>query len=116
MRLSRFFQIKEKLRLDLSVDAFNMLNRPNVDEVTSVYGAAVFCGSGPIPSRYKDAGTKATQTDAIAFDTGTGRPTCPLEFGSDAGAACAEFAFRHAADDVEPEAISVRSEVLVLVS
>ncbi len=80
-RISRYFQIKEKLRLDLMVDAFNVLNRPNVDEVTSVYGAAVFCGSGAMPTRYKDAGTRDTQNQAIAFDTGTGGPTCPLNLG-----------------------------------
>jgi hypothetical protein len=78
LRLSRYFQIRERLRLDLMVDAFNVLNRPNVDEVTSVYGAAVFCGSGPVPMRYKDAGTVATEQEAIAFDTGAGPPTCPL--------------------------------------
>src|SRR5271170_511356 len=81
LRLSRYFEIKEKLRLDLMVDAFNVLNRPNVDEVTSVYGAAVFCGTGPIPTHYKDAGTANTQAQAIAFDTGTGGPTCPLSLG-----------------------------------
>ena len=41
-------RLKEGLRLDLSVDAFNFLNRSNVDEVTSVYGSPVFCG-GAIP-------------------------------------------------------------------
>ena len=81
LRLSRYFEIKEKLRVDLMVDAFNVLNRPNVDEVTSVYGAAVFCGSGPQPMHYKDSGTAATQAQAIAFDTGTGPPTCPLSLG-----------------------------------
>src|SRR3984885_11082231 len=77
LRVSRYFQFRERYRLDLMVDAFNVLNRPNVDEVTSVYGAAVFCGSGAIPQRYRDAGTIATQNQAIAFDTGTGPPTCP---------------------------------------
>ena len=31
--------------------------------------------------RYKDAGTRDTQNQAIAFDTGTGGPTCPLNLG-----------------------------------
>ena len=61
MRVSRYFQFKERYTLNLMVDAFNLLNRPNVDEVTSVYGAAVFCAS-QVPGRYKDAGTHATQT------------------------------------------------------
>jgi outer membrane receptor protein involved in Fe transport len=81
LRLSRYFEIKEKLRLDLMVDAFNVLNRPNVDEVTSVYGAAVFCGSGPIPAHYKDAGSAATQAEANAFNSappGTVPPVCPV--------------------------------------
>jgi len=81
LRVSRYFQFRERYRLDLMVDAFNVLNRPNVDEVTSVYGAAVFCGSSAIPQRYKDAGTVAAQNQAIAFDTGTGPPTCPLNLG-----------------------------------
>ncbi len=81
LRLSRYFEIKEKLRLDLMMDAFNVLNRPNVDEVTSVYGAAVFCGTGPMPNHYKDAGTAATQAEANAFNSGTGPPTCPLNLG-----------------------------------
>jgi outer membrane receptor protein involved in Fe transport len=75
LRVARYFEFKERYRLDLMVDAFNVLNRANVDEVTSVYGAAVFCG--PVPGRYNDAATRATQAAAIAFDTGAGPPTCP---------------------------------------
>src|SRR5271156_2451345 len=74
-RVSRYFQFRERYRLDLSVDAFNVLNRANVDEVTSVYGAAVFCG--PVPGRYNDAATLETQAAANAFDAGSGPPTCP---------------------------------------
>jgi hypothetical protein len=59
MRLSRYFKLTEKLRLDLAIDIFNLLNRPNVDEVTSVYGSPVFCGA--IPKNYKDATTLAIQ-------------------------------------------------------
>jgi len=80
LRLSRYFEIREKMRLDLMVDAFNVLNRPNVDEVTSVYGAAVFCGTGPIPTHYKDIGTRDVQAEAAAFAAG-GPPSCPLDLG-----------------------------------
>ncbi|MGD0957616.1 MAG: carboxypeptidase regulatory-like domain-containing protein [Candidatus Acidiferrales bacterium] len=59
LHLGRYFQLREGLKLDLSVDAFNVLNRPNVDEVTSVYGSPVFCGA--IPKHYRDATTLAIQ-------------------------------------------------------
>jgi outer membrane receptor protein involved in Fe transport len=77
LRISRYFQIRERLRLDLMLDAFNLLNRPNVDEVTSVYGAAVICGGTAVPKNFKDKATIETQQQAIAFDNGTGGPTCP---------------------------------------
>ena len=52
LRLSRFIKITERLRLALAVDAFNLLNRANVDEVTTVYDAPDFVGS--VPRHYKD--------------------------------------------------------------
>jgi outer membrane receptor protein involved in Fe transport len=52
LRLSRFFAFSEHTKLTLAVDAFNLLNRTNVDEVNSVYGAADFLG--PIPRQYGD--------------------------------------------------------------
>ena len=66
LRVSRYFQISEKLRLDLMVDAFNVLNRANVDEVTSIYGP-VFCGANPvIPKHYNDAATLAIQSGSVS--------------------------------------------------
>ena len=66
-RISRYFQIREKIRVDLSVDAFNALNRKNVDEVTSVYGSPVFCGTTPaIPLHYNDAVSQAIQQQAAS--------------------------------------------------
>lgn len=64
LRLSRSFRINEKANLLVAMDAFNLLNRANVDEVTTVYGAADFIGG--IPNSYKD---------------GVGSPVNPL-FGS----------------------------------
>jgi hypothetical protein len=52
LRLSRTLRFSERLQLVLSVDAFNALNRANVDEVFSVYGAPDFIG--PVPRHYKD--------------------------------------------------------------
>lgn len=67
LRISRYFQFKEKYRLEASVDAFNVLNRTNVDEVTSVYGSPVFCGASPaVPKHYKDAATLAIETGAAS--------------------------------------------------
>ncbi len=75
LRISRYFMTRERYRLDLMVDAFNLLNRPNVDEVTSVYGVAAICGGTATPKNYKDAATLETQAQAIAFANG-GPPTC----------------------------------------
>jgi hypothetical protein len=64
LRLSRFFQIKEGMKLDLIFDAFNVLNRPNVDEVFSVYGSPILCGT--VPRHYKDAASLAIEKGQVA--------------------------------------------------
>jgi hypothetical protein len=70
-RLSRNFHLRERMQMNLAFDAFNLLNRPNVDEVTSVYGSPVFCGTTPtIPQHYNDATTRAIQQQAAST-------TCP---------------------------------------
>jgi len=48
MRLSRAIHFDERRRLNLSIDAFNLFNRANVDEVFSVYGAPDFIGAPPV--------------------------------------------------------------------
>jgi outer membrane receptor protein involved in Fe transport len=70
MRVSRVFQISERLKLDLSFDAFNLLNRQNVDEVFSVYGSPVFCGA--VPAHIGDAASVAIQRNAASA-------VCPTE-------------------------------------
>jgi outer membrane receptor protein involved in Fe transport len=70
LRVSRYFQIRERMRLDLSFDAFNVLNRGNVDEVNSIYGSPVFCGA--VPQHYNDATTRAIQSGG-----GTACPSAP---------------------------------------
>jgi Carboxypeptidase regulatory-like domain/TonB dependent receptor-like, beta-barrel len=71
-RIGHSFQLRENLKLELAVDAFNALNRANVDEVTSVYGSPVFCGA--IPKHYRDA-------TSLAIENGTG-PGCPVGDGA----------------------------------
>jgi hypothetical protein len=52
VRLSKSFRFRERQRIDFAVDAFNAFNRPNVNEVTSVYGAPIFLAG--VPNHYKD--------------------------------------------------------------
>ena len=75
LRLSRDFHFTERVRMNLAFDAFNVLNRPNVDEVTSVYGSPVFCGTPPvIPRKYNDSITRAIQA-------GSASTACPVGNG-----------------------------------
>jgi Carboxypeptidase regulatory-like domain/TonB dependent receptor len=67
LRVARAFKLPENRQVELSVDAFNLFNRPNVDEVTSVYGSPIFCGTTPtVPGRYKDATTIAIEQGALS--------------------------------------------------
>jgi hypothetical protein len=75
LRVSRVFHFTERMQMNLAFDAFNVLNRPNVDEVTSVYGSPVFCGASPvIPRQYNDSTTRAIQQGAAST-------ACPIGDG-----------------------------------
>jgi hypothetical protein len=52
LRLQRLFKITERLKLNGSVEALNVLNRVNVQDVDQVYGAGEF--EGPIPRSFGD--------------------------------------------------------------
>jgi hypothetical protein len=69
------------LRLELMVDAFNLFNRPNVDEVTSVYGTYNFCG-GLVPHSYQDAASIAVQHVASGACPVAGPPVANPLFGT----------------------------------
>ncbi len=64
LRVSRHFQLTERMRLDFMFDAFNLLNRQNIDEVFSVYGSPIFCG--PVPQHYGDAASLQAQAGQAA--------------------------------------------------
>jgi len=55
LRLQRLFSFSERLKLNGSVEALNVLNRVNVQDVDQVYGAGEF--SGTIPQSYGDGVT-----------------------------------------------------------
>jgi hypothetical protein len=76
LRVARAIHVTERVQMELAFDAFNVLNRPNVDEVTSVYGSPVFCGATPaIPRHYKDATT-------LAIEQQQGSTACPAGDGA----------------------------------
>src|SRR5271168_3362397 len=81
LRLGRYFKISERVKVDLAIDVLNLFNRPNVDEVTSVYGSPVFCGA--VPKRYKDSTTIGIQngTASCAAQQVTGAPGNWLALG-----------------------------------
>ncbi len=86
LRLTRYFHFKERYTLNASVDAFNVLNRANVDEVQSVYGSPVFCGASPvIPKRYRDSISTAIEQGSASVSCAsqqfTGNPGAWLALG-----------------------------------
>ncbi len=52
IRLQREFPFTERIRGEISAEAFNLFNRPNVEDVDHVYGAPDFVG--PVPKEFGD--------------------------------------------------------------
>ncbi len=82
LRVSRFFQLNERIKADFVFDAFNLLNRQNIDEVATVYGSPVFCGA--VPQHYGDAASLTVQQSASV---------CPTEANLEASGAIPPSAF-----------------------
>ena len=81
IRLSQAFKFKERQRIDVAIDAFDLFNRPNVNEVTSVYGTYDFC-SGQVPHNYKDATSWAIQKVSVFGCPVAGPPVPNPNFGA----------------------------------
>jgi hypothetical protein len=77
LRLSRMFHFHEHFGLNLSLDAFNVFNRQNVNEVTSVYGGGTidFCGAQPM--HYNDAASLAIEHGTVSCPAGNGGAPAP---------------------------------------
>ena len=72
LRIARTIHFNERVGVLLAVDAFNLLNRANVNEVTSVYGGGTIDFCGAVPTRYKDAASRAIQAGTVACPAGNG--------------------------------------------
>src|SRR3989454_7220839 len=82
IRLSRTINLqREGKRLELAADAFNLLNRANVDEVVGVYGTYNLCG-GQQAREYKDAASRAIQAGQVASCPAAGPPVPNPLFGT----------------------------------
>ena len=81
LRLSQAIKFREKQKIDVALDVFNALNRPNVNEVTSVYGTYNFC-NGEVPVRYKDAVSRAIQSVTVGSCPAAGPPVPNPSFGA----------------------------------
>ena len=55
VRVQRVFKVREKLQAEASGEVFNLFNRPNVNSIDTVYGAASFLG--PVPQSFGDGVT-----------------------------------------------------------
>ena len=85
--LGREFHFGESKSLALGMDAFNFLNHPNVQEVSSVYGSPVFCGASPvIPRHYNDSVSRAIQAGQVSCATQIAANTGPDGLGFNGGA------------------------------
>jgi outer membrane receptor for ferrienterochelin and colicin len=84
IRLSRKIYFQEKRNLEVAFDAFNLFNRANVNEVTSVYGGGTFDFCGAVPHRYKDAASRAIEQGTVGCDPATngGAPAPNSLFGT----------------------------------
>jgi hypothetical protein len=52
LRVQRVIPISERFKAELSVESFNLFNRPNVEDVDHVYGLPDFVG--PVPKKFGD--------------------------------------------------------------
>ena len=77
VRAAYMFHFRESRSVQLAVDAFNVFNRPNVDEVTSVYGGGTIDFCGAVPQHYKDAASTAIQTGQVTCPAGNGGAPAP---------------------------------------
>lgn len=84
VRLSRSLAFSERKKLEVAVDAFDVFNRQNINEVTSVYGGGTIDFCGATPQHYNDAASLAIQRGLVSCNpvTNGGAPFPNPLFGT----------------------------------
>jgi len=77
LRLSRTVHFSERTKLELAFDAFNVFNRQNINEVTSVYGGGTVDFCGGTPTHFGDAASLAIQQGTVSCPAGNGGAPTP---------------------------------------
>lgn len=77
LRVARAIRFTERARLELAFDAFNLFNRQNINEVTSVYGGGTIGFCGAIPQQYGDAASLAIQQGTVGCPANNGGAPAP---------------------------------------
>lgn len=77
LRLSRTLHFSERTKLELAFDAFNVFNRQNINEVTSVYGGGTVHFCGGTPTHFGDAASLAIQQGTVSCPAGNGGAAVP---------------------------------------
>ncbi len=71
VRVAYNINLAERKKLQVAFDAFNVFNRQNVDEVTSVYGGGTIDFCGTPPTHFGDAASLAIQKVSVGCDAAT---------------------------------------------
>ena len=71
VRLSRSLALSERKKLEVAVDAFDVFNRQNINEVTSVYGGGTIDFCGATPQHYNDSASLAIQRGLVSCNPAT---------------------------------------------
>jgi len=77
LRAARLIHLNERMTLNLALDAFNVFNRQNIDEVTSVYGGGTIDFCGAEPQHFGDAASLAIQRGQVACPANNGGAPAP---------------------------------------
>ncbi|MGH9530547.1 MAG: hypothetical protein ACRD2S_11595, partial [Terriglobales bacterium] len=77
LRLARTLHFNERMAMNVALDAFNLFNRQNINEVTSVYGGGSIGFCGAPPTHYNDPASVAIQQGTVSCPADNGGSPSP---------------------------------------